>query len=116
MPTIEIPRNEWSKRFDELSRKHEGWLVSLDIDMAEAPGAQREFRLLPLVGITAEPAGGGTITISVAEPAGDQVTHTIHSPTRVSIEKTQTGANAALQVESADGTKAVLHFRSKAGR
>jgi hypothetical protein len=114
MRTIEIPRRDWSGRLDEFSRMHEGWLVSLDIVMAQSIGAQREFRQLPLVGITAEPSGGGTISIAVAEPTGDQVTHMIHSPTHVFVDKTETGANAALEIESADGTKAVLRFRTTA--
>lgn len=114
MRTIEIPRREWSSKLDEFSRMHDGWLVSLDIVMAQSISAQREFRQLPLVGITAEPFDGGTISIAVAEPTGDHVTHTIHSPTHVFIDKTETGANAALEIDSADGTKAVLRFRTTA--
>lgn len=114
MRTIEIPRKDWGGRLDEFSRVHAGWLVSLDILAESSIGAQREFRQLPLVGITAEPAEGGTISIAVAEPTGDQFTHTIHSPTRVFIEKTDAGADAALEIESADGTKAILRFRTAA--
>ena len=113
MQTIEIPQRDWSARLDEFSRIHEGWLVSLDI-MAQSIGAQPEFRQLPLVGITAEPSDGGTISIAVAEPTGEHLTHTIHSPTHVFIEKTNAGANVALEIESADGTKAVLRFRTTA--
>jgi hypothetical protein len=114
MRTIEISRRDWSGRLDEFSRMHEGWLVSLDIVMARSIGAQREFRQMPLVGITAEPIDGGTITIAVAEPAGGHVTHTIHSPTHVFLDRTEKGANAALEIESADGMKAILRFRTTA--
>ena len=113
MRTIEIPRKEWSGRLDEFSRMHEGWLVSLDI-MAESIGVQPEFRQLPLVGVTAEPRDGGTISIAVAEPAGDHLTHTIVLPAHVYIAETEAGADAALEIESADGTKAVLQFRTAA--
>ena len=72
-----------------------------------------EFRQLPLVGITAEPFNHGTISIAVAEATGEQLTHTIHSATRVLVDKTKTGANAALEeFEYSDGVKAVLQFRS----
>ena len=114
MRTIEIPRSDWSGRFDEFSRRHDGWLVSLDIVMAPSDGPQREFRQLPFVGIVAERAGGGTISIAVAEPTGEQVTHMIHSPTHVFLKKTRTGADAALEIESADGLKAILRFRTAA--
>jgi putative phosphoribosyl transferase len=112
MRTTEIPQRDWSGKLDELSRIHEGWLVSLDIVMAQAIGAQHEFRQMPLVGITAEPTNGGTITIAVAEPTGEHVTHMVHSPMHVFIEKTREGKHAALEIDSADGTKAVLKFRS----
>ena len=112
--TIEIPRGEWSNTLDEFSRMHEGWLVSLAITTAPSIGAQPEFRQMPLVGITAEAIDGGTIAIAVAEPKGDHVTHMIHSPTRVFVEETNAGAHAALEIDSADGMKAVLRFRTTA--
>jgi hypothetical protein len=43
---------------------------------------------------------------------GEHVTHIIQSPTRVLLDKADMGANAALEIESADGTKTVLRFRS----
>lgn len=45
---------------------------------------------------------------------GDHVTHTIHLPTHVFIDKIETGANTALKTDSADGTKAVLRLRTTA--
>lgn len=111
MQTVEILRRDWTSRLDELSRIHEGWLVSLDIT-APSNGAQRQFRQWPLVGITAEPSDGGTISIAVAEPTGAHLTHMIHSPSRVFVEKTDAGADAALEIESADGTTEVLRFRT----
>ena len=114
MRTIEIPRREWSGKLDEFSRMHEGWLVSLEITTAQSIGVQPKFRLMPLVGITAEPIDGGTISIAVAEPTGDHVTHTMRSPTHVFVEETNAGAQAALEIDSADGMKAVLRFRTTA--
>ena len=113
MQTIQIPQEEWNTRLNKLSQAFEGWLVSLDV-IARSDGELREFRQVPLVGITAEP--GGPIVIAVAEPTGDHVTHIIRSPTRVLLEKTSSGANAALEVCSADGTRAILRFRTTAMR
>lgn len=110
MHTIEIPRREWTVRLDEFSREHEGWPVSLDV-LAESIGAQSEFRQLSLAGVTAEPMDGGTISITVSVPAGGFLTHTIHSPAHVFIEENDTGADAALEIESADGAKAILQFK-----
>ena len=111
MHTIEIPRREWTVRLDEFSRVHEGWPVSLDI-VGSPFGPQSEFRQMGLMGVTAEPRDGGTILMTVAVPMGGCLTHTIHTPVRVFIEETDAGAEAALEIDSADGTKAILQFRT----
>jgi hypothetical protein len=84
--------------------------VALDI-LGEPIGAQAEFRLLSLAGVTAEPCDGGTISSTATLPAGGFFTHTIQSPVRVLIETTDSGDDAALEIESVDGTKAILRFR-----
>ena len=109
MQTLTIPPEQWTARLNKLSQSFEGWLVSLDV-FPRADGQLREFRQIPLLGITAEP--NGPIVISVAEATGAHVSHIIHAPTRVRLNKTNSGWNAALEIESADGEKAVLRFRS----
>lgn len=114
MQTVQIPREAWSRTLNDFSAMHEGWLVSADVLTAEM-GAQPEVHDLPLVGVVAEPdRDGGTITISAAHPAAGQITHTIHSPTRLWIERTDEGADAAVQIESADGAKTIVRFRTPA--
>lgn len=114
MKTIEIPRNAWPETFKEFSAMHQGWLISVDV-LAPTIGAQPQVHDLPLVGVTAEPRNGaGTITISAATSSVGQITHTIHSPTKVWIERTDGGADAALQIESADGPTTIVRFRTAA--
>jgi hypothetical protein len=108
MRTIEIPRSEWVDRLDEFSRAHDGWPVALDI-VGESIGAQSEFRLLSLAGVTAE-GEVETISITATLRAGGFLTHTIHAPVRVFIEQTNKGDEVALQVEAGDGTKAILQI------
>jgi hypothetical protein len=110
MRTFEIPRTQWGDRLDEFSRAHEGWPVALDI-VGDLIGAQPEFRLLSLAGVTAEPSGSGRISITAALSSGGFITHTIGAPVRVFIEQTDAGADNALAIETADGSKAILHFR-----
>ena len=110
MHTLEIPRRQWIDRLDEFSRAHEGWPVALDI-LGEAIGAQPQFRLLSLAGVTAEPTEGGRISITVTLQSGGFLTHTVDAPVHVFIEQTDAGDEAALQIEAADGTKAILQFR-----
>jgi hypothetical protein len=114
MQTVEIQPARWSRTLEEFSATHEGWLVSVDV-LAPDIGAQPEVRELPLVGVVAEPgADGGIITISAARPEAGQITHTIHSPTRLWIERTNEGVDAAMEIESAEGTKTILRLKTPA--
>jgi len=115
MPTQEIPRDEWSPFLERYSRQHEGWLATLEVFGPEI-GAQQEARDLPLEGITATSkdgnAGTASISISLGNTPDDHVTHTITDPTRLWLEQTSQGANAALEIESAGEVKTLLRFRS----
>jgi hypothetical protein len=113
MPTLEIPSDEWKGFLDRFSRQHEGWLATLEVFAPEI-GAQQEALELPLEGISAamKDSEPRTIAISLGKTPEDHVTHTIVEPTRVWLEQTPEGANAALEIESADGTKTLLRFRS----
>jgi Family of unknown function (DUF5335) len=114
MQTIEIPREAWGQRLNEFTRTHEGWLVSLDI-LGPDLGAQHEVDNLPLLGVSADRTNHDrTIEVSVARSAGEHLTHMIEAATRIYIERTDDGADAALQIESADGTRAILRFRATA--
>jgi hypothetical protein len=111
MRTVEIPREAWTTTLDEFSALHEGWLVSIDV-LDSTVGAQPEVDNLPLLGLSADRAdSGGAITISAGSSAAGHMTHTIHVPTRLLIERREDGADVALQIESADGAKAILRFR-----
>ena len=112
--TVEIPRRDWTRRLNEFTAIHEGWLVSLDILGAEL-GAQPAIDNLPLVGISADRTDhDGTIVVSVARSRTEHFTHIVEAVTRIYLERTDDGADAALQIESADDTKAILRFRATA--
>lgn len=113
MKTQEIPKTEWSEFFDSFSRKHEGWLVSLEIFGTEI-GAQVEERELALEGITVEwdETGSNTIIIMTGVKPDDHITHSVTRPTQVSLEQTDEGADAALAIKSGDGVTTLLRFRS----
>ena len=113
MPTREIPREEWKTFLDTFSRQHEGWLATLEV-LGTDIGAQQEARDLPLEGVSVASKDGSpeTIAISLGKAIDDHVTHTITEPTRIWLEQTSQGANAALEIESVDQVKTLLRFRS----
>ena len=114
MQTVEIPREAWARRLNEFTTIHEGWLVSLDVLGAEL-GAQPEIDNLPLLGVSADRIDhDSTIVVSVARSASEHLTHIIEGVTRIYIERTDDGADAALLIESGDGTKTILRFRATA--
>jgi hypothetical protein len=108
----EIPRDEWAEYLDSFSRQHEGWLVTVEV-LGEEIGAQVEAGEMALAGITADLKGGGdVISIILGKGATERVTHNIARPTHVRIEQAESGADMALQIESADGTATLVRFRS----
>jgi hypothetical protein len=113
MQTIQIPKSEWQAFFDTFSRKHEGWLVNLEI-LGPEIGAQIEESGLILEGVTDEwdEIAGNAITIMAGNTPDDHVTHSIAQPTEVMLEQTDAGADAALSIKSADGTTSLLKFRA----
>jgi hypothetical protein len=113
MQTREIPKNKWTGFFDSFSRKHEGWLLDLEIFGPEI-GAQVEQRQLALEGITDEwdEVTGNTIIIMIGGKSDDHITHSITHPTSVSLEQTDGGADVALAIKSSDGTTTLLRFHS----
>lgn len=114
MQTIEIPRHAWVRQLNEFTIAHEGWLVSLDVLGAEL-GAQPEIVNLPLLGVSADRVNhDGTVAVSVARSQTEHFTHIIEAVTRIYIERVDDGADAALQIESADGTRTILRLRATA--
>jgi hypothetical protein len=113
MKTKEIPKNEWPKFFDNFSRQHEGWLLTLEIFGKEF-GAQVQERELVFEGIVDEwdEIHGNQIVIMVGEKPEDHITHSITRPTQVSVEQTDEGVSAVLAIKSADGVMALMRFRS----
>jgi hypothetical protein len=113
MATKEIARDQWTTFLNTFSQQHEGWLATLEV-LGPDIGAQPQVRDLPLEGITAtsKDSSPQTIAISLGKTPEDHVTHTITEPTRLWLEQTALGANAALEIESVDDVKTLLRFRS----
>ena len=114
MRTIDVPPQDWGRTLDEFSTVHEGWLVSLEV-MGPTLGVQPQIHELPLRGITAEfGSREPAITIAASRADGEHFTHVIHAPTRVRIERTNEGADVALEIESDEGNAAILRFKTVA--
>ena len=112
--TREIKREEWTDFFDEFSRRHEGWLVTIEL-LDPKLGDQIEVENQALRGIVAERRRDPEVIEIFTENREKQsTTHVVEKPARVWIEESAEGAEAALEIESQDGPKTLLQFRSAA--
>lgn len=114
MPTQEVPHHEWARFFDEFSRRHQAWLITVEM-MGRDLGHQVQVRDLPLVGMMVEPneIAEDDITI-IAGPRPDaHISHTVRSPRRVWLKQNQEGVDEAVEIESFSGN-VLISFHSTA--
>ena len=112
MSTQVIPRTQWHSLFDAFSRQHEGWLASLEV-FEKTLGAQPEAEL-PLEGISLDAHDGHSeaIVITLGDTPDAHVTHTIHQPTHLWLQRTLEGADASIEIQAEDDSSTLLRFRS----
>ncbi len=106
MDTHTISPPQWKSTFDSLSRIYDGATASLEILMPEL-GAQYEIENQPLRGISYDRSG---IELHFATRDGKHLVHRIADPKLVQIEENEDGLLAALDIESGDSLRSVLHF------
>ena len=113
MQTRAIPRAEWPAFINSFSSRHEGWTIDVEVFGPEI-GAQVEGTGLVLRGLTDEwdEKNGNTIVIMAGNRRDDHVTRSISRPTEMSLERTDSGLDAALAITGEDGTKTLLSFPS----
>jgi hypothetical protein len=110
MRTRQIPRAEWPLFFDGFNRRHEGWLATVRV-LTPTLGAQVEVQDLPFEGIVADPEVS-SLSLHLGKSAGSHVEHPVERPLQVWLELTDDGADSALEIESENGVKTILQFRS----
>jgi hypothetical protein len=112
--TREIERAQWPDFFDAFSRSHEGWLVTIEV-LDKELGDQIEVENKALKGIVAERRGDPkVIDIFVWNKPNEDSSHIIDKPTRVWVEETNEGADAAIEIESKDHATTLLKLRTPA--
>jgi Family of unknown function (DUF5335) len=110
MQTREIPREQWIRYFDDFSKGHEGWIVTLEL-LGPDIGDQEEVNRLPLVGISADvKAHENRIEIIVGGKPDADVTRFIERPTHVWVKESRMPGDEAIEIESEDGLKTLLNF------
>ncbi|HTO76752.1 MAG TPA: DUF5335 family protein [Thermoanaerobaculia bacterium] len=111
MRTRQVPRAEWEPFFNAFTRRHEGWLATVRV-IDSRIGSQVEARDLPLEGIVVGRSQGGSLSILLGKRPDANVEHPVERPEQVWVEITDQGAEAALEIVSADGRRTILEFRT----
>ena len=101
MFTREIPRRQWPKFLNDFSRDHNGWFVSLEVRRSDI-GNQLAAASKPLLGVSPD---GDAISISVGTRPDTYIDHRV-------TEQNDEKNDVALQIDSSDGTKTLLRFRT----
>lgn len=104
MRTVEIAKDDWTRALGAFSHTYEGAMMTLDVFQEPELGFSRVVSRLPLRAVVVEVTSEETtITIAAARLNGEQLSHIIHEPTHVRIERTDAGEDVALDIESTDG-------------
>jgi Family of unknown function (DUF5335) len=112
--TREIQREDWPDFFDGFSRRHAGWLVTIEL-LDKEIGDQIEVENKALKGIVAESRRDPkVIDIFVWNKPNEDSAHIIDKPTHVWVEENAEGAEAALEIVSEDHGTTLLTFKSPA--
>ena len=116
MQTQEIPTHEWVPFLDEFSKRHAGELVTVEL-IGEDVGAQAEARAVPLVGVNVDLADGGRreqIEVIVGQEPRSHLMHAVPKPRRLQVARSDSGEDAALQIESESGPTVLLRLGNTA--
>ena len=108
MFTREIPRRQWPKFLNDFSRDHNGWFVSLEVRRSVI-GNQLAAASKPLLGVSPD---GDAISISVGTRPDTYIDHRVTDAEHIWLEQNDEKNDVALQIDSSDGTKTLLRFRT----
>jgi hypothetical protein len=110
MATRDIARESWKEFFDGFSRRHQAWLVDVEV-LGSDIGAQLEAEDLPLEGISAD-HNNKDISIALLRD-GKVIEHFVTKPERVRVEE-EGGAEVAIEIDSSSGPTTIVTFRAAA--
>jgi hypothetical protein len=111
MRTETVSPHRWRSFFRDFSLLHAGALVTVSVT-EPGIGLEDEVANQPLRGISED---GDEIFIHIGDGSGHtHVEHRVEHVNTIQLQKTDEGADAAVDITSIDGTRTVVRFRSPA--
>ena len=107
--TTVIPRDDWSARLRDISRRNRARRVALEIDEPEV-GAVFQVYDYPFLGVDFDTRGNRVqLMLGEGTPNGRMLTHTIGEPTSIDLLTAPQGRDSALRI-AYKGGQAILIF------
>jgi hypothetical protein len=111
MPANEIAPEDWLPFFNQFSRDHTGWLVTIQSrDDQDQPRSIVQSQ--PFQGISFDTKGSqpSSMAISTGDPSGLYTRHIVQLPLHIRL--IHQGPDLDLQVEPAQGPQTLVHFQN----
>jgi hypothetical protein len=110
MQSHEIPSDQWVPFFNDLSKRHQGEHVTVEL-MGRDIGDQLAAQDQSLLGITVDPPTGAfKIDVMMGDRNGINMSHEIAHPIHVRLAQADDGQDAALEIETDSGPCTLLRF------
>lgn len=110
MQSHEIPSDQWVPFFNELSKRHQGEHVSVELIGREI-GDQMEAQDQSLLGITVDPPSGAfKIDVMLGDAGGPNMAHEIAHPVHVRLAQSDDGKDATIEIEADRGPSTLVRF------
>jgi hypothetical protein len=111
MKTYQVSEEQWIDFFNNFSRNHVGWPVTIEVLSPEA-GPQRLASELPLQGVSFDSAGSrpSSITMGAGDGPSANISHTVDMPLHIRVAEDETGDSGTIEIEPARGAPTLLHF------
>ncbi len=110
MQTQEIPDNQWGPFFDELSKRHQGEHVTVEL-LGRDIGVQMAAEDQSLMGISVDaPTGACKIDVMAGGLGETNIAHEIAHPIHVRVATSDDGREEAIEIESEGGPATLVRF------
>jgi hypothetical protein len=115
MHSHEIPSSEWLPFLNDLSKRHQGEHVTVEL-IGRNIGDQTEARDQALLGMSIDsPTGSMKIDVIVGDSLSSNISHEIAHPVHVRLAQAEDGEDEALEIESDDGPCTLVRFMHDRG-
>jgi len=111
MSVVTIPLEEWKEYLEAFSRRHQGWLVRIEIhDLQTGEDVGSQFWPLHSVELDTEDANNMRINVTV-DSDHKLIKHVLFRPCRVALQLAPDGADESLNIQSLN-TSTTIRFRA----